>query len=151
VKGRDVGFQTTKEGEFWRILLPGIYTMEVFAEGYKPRDVQFAIVEQNPTLLNVTLTRDVSRRKDVVEPVNPVKVNTKAGKDGKKTATTSTKKQPAASTEFDEDLEDDDVDKKEESEEKEDAPATGLFGLTNPFTKIQNNVKGLLNKIPFFG
>jgi len=23
----------TKEGEFWRILLPGIYTMEVFAEG----------------------------------------------------------------------------------------------------------------------
>ena len=55
VKGRDVGFQTTKEGEFWRILLPGIYTMEVFAEGYQPREVQFAIVEQNPTLLNITL------------------------------------------------------------------------------------------------
>merc|ERR1739838_393586 len=42
VKGRDVGFQTTKEGEFWRILLPGIYSMEVFAEGYQPREVQFA-------------------------------------------------------------------------------------------------------------
>uniref|UniRef100_A0A0K2UK94 Peptidase M14 domain-containing protein n=2 Tax=Lepeophtheirus salmonis TaxID=72036 RepID=A0A0K2UK94_LEPSM len=55
VKGRDVGFQTTKEGEFWRILLPGIYTMEIFAPGYQPREVQFAIVEQNPTLLNVTL------------------------------------------------------------------------------------------------
>ena len=55
VKGRDVGFQTTKEGEFWRILLPGIYTMEVFAEGYQPRELQFAIVEQNPTLLNITL------------------------------------------------------------------------------------------------
>ena len=55
VKGRDVGFQTTKEGEFWRILLPGIYSMEVFAEGYQPREVQFAIVEQNPTLLNITL------------------------------------------------------------------------------------------------
>ena len=55
VKGSDVGFQTTKEGEFWRILLPGIYTMEVFAEGYQPREVQFAIVEQNPTLLNITL------------------------------------------------------------------------------------------------
>ena len=55
VRGRDVGFQTTKEGEFWRILLPGIYTMEVFAEGYAPREVQFAIVEQNPTMLNVTL------------------------------------------------------------------------------------------------
>ena len=55
VRGRDVGFQTTKEGEFWRILLPGIYTMEVFAEGFAPREVQFAIVEQNPTMLNVTL------------------------------------------------------------------------------------------------
>ena len=44
-----------KEGEFWRILLPGIYTMEVFAEGFAPREVQFAIVEQNPTMLNVTL------------------------------------------------------------------------------------------------
>ena len=55
VRGRDVGFQTTKEGEFWRVLLPGIYTMEVFAEGFAPREVQFAIVEQNPTMLNVTL------------------------------------------------------------------------------------------------
>ena len=45
MKGRDVGFQTTKEGEFWRILLPGIYSMEVFAEGFQPREVQFAIVQ----------------------------------------------------------------------------------------------------------
>ena len=29
--------------------------MEVFAEGYAPREVQFAIVEQNPTMLNITL------------------------------------------------------------------------------------------------
>ncbi len=82
VKGRDVGFQTTKEGEFWRILLPGIYTMEVFAEGYKPREVQFAIVEQNPTLLNVTLQRDVkvlSKATDV-----PTKINTKLPKESTK-------------------------------------------------------------------
>ena len=50
-----MGFQTTKEGEFWRILLPGIYTMEVFAEGYLPKEVQFAVIEQNPTLLNITM------------------------------------------------------------------------------------------------
>ena len=55
INGRDVGFQTTKEGEFWRILLPGIYTMEVFAEGYHPKEVQFAVIEQNPTLLNITM------------------------------------------------------------------------------------------------
>ena len=29
--------------------------MEVFAEGFAPREVQFAIVEQNPTMLNITL------------------------------------------------------------------------------------------------
>ncbi|KAH8289675.1 hypothetical protein KR054_009049 [Drosophila jambulina] len=55
IKGRDVGFQTTKYGEFWRILLPGYYKVEVFAEGFAPREVEFVIVEQHPTLLNVTL------------------------------------------------------------------------------------------------
>jgi len=68
VRGRDVGFQTTKEGEFWRILLPGIYTMEVFAEGFAPREVQFAIVEQNPTMLNVTLYQDTPRRDGNANP-----------------------------------------------------------------------------------
>lgn len=29
IKGRDVGFQTTRYGEFWRILLPGVYKLEV--------------------------------------------------------------------------------------------------------------------------
>lgn len=29
VKSRDVSFSTTKYGEFWRILLPGIYKLEV--------------------------------------------------------------------------------------------------------------------------
>ncbi|BFG01665.1 carboxypeptidase M [Drosophila madeirensis] len=55
IKGRDVGFQTTKYGEFWRILLPGYYKAEVFAESFAPREVEFVIVEQHPTLLNVTL------------------------------------------------------------------------------------------------
>ncbi|XP_071445439.1 carboxypeptidase D-like isoform X2 [Hetaerina americana] len=55
VKGRDVGFQTTKYGEFWRILLPGMYKLEVYAEGYIPREMEFGVVEQHPTLLNVTL------------------------------------------------------------------------------------------------
>lgn len=29
VKSRDVSFLTTKYGEFWRILLPGVYKLEV--------------------------------------------------------------------------------------------------------------------------
>lgn len=34
IKGRDVGFQTTKHGEFWRILLPGYYKLEVSGSSY---------------------------------------------------------------------------------------------------------------------
>uniref|UniRef100_A0A8D9DVC0 Carboxypeptidase M n=1 Tax=Cacopsylla melanoneura TaxID=428564 RepID=A0A8D9DVC0_9HEMI len=55
IKSRDVGFQTTKYGEFWRILLPGIYKLEVYADGFAPREIDFMVVEQHPTLLNVTL------------------------------------------------------------------------------------------------
>lgn len=55
IKARDVGFQTTKFGEFWRILLPGLYTLEVYADGYIPRDIEFMVVEEHPTLLNITL------------------------------------------------------------------------------------------------
>ncbi len=45
-----------QEGEFWRVLMPGIYTVEVFAEGFTPREINFAVVEKNPTVLNITLT-----------------------------------------------------------------------------------------------
>ncbi|XP_076250176.1 carboxypeptidase D isoform X4 [Rhynchophorus ferrugineus] len=55
IKTRDVGFQTTKFGEFWRILLPGIYKLEVYADGFVPREVEFMVVDEHPTLLNVTL------------------------------------------------------------------------------------------------
>lgn len=55
IKGRDIGFTTTKYGEFWRVLLPGVYKLEVYADGYVPKDVDFMVVEQHPTLLNVTL------------------------------------------------------------------------------------------------
>lgn len=57
VKSRDVSFLTTKYGEFWRILLPGVYKLEIYANGYLPRDVEFRIVEQHPTSFNVTLYR----------------------------------------------------------------------------------------------
>ncbi|XP_019875798.2 carboxypeptidase M isoform X2 [Aethina tumida] len=62
VKSRDVGFQSTKYGEFWRILLPGVYTLEVYADGYVPRELDFMVVEEHPTLLNVTL--HAAKRKD---------------------------------------------------------------------------------------
>ncbi|ROT83745.1 Carboxypeptidase M [Penaeus vannamei] len=59
IKGRDVGFQTTKYGEYWRVLLPGRYAIEVYAEGFEPREEEFDVVETNPTLLNLTLYKAV--------------------------------------------------------------------------------------------
>ncbi|XP_028171649.1 carboxypeptidase D isoform X2 [Ostrinia furnacalis] len=55
VKGRDVAYHTTKYGEFWRILLPGTYRLDVAADGYLPQEVEFIVVDSHPTLLNVTL------------------------------------------------------------------------------------------------
>jgi hypothetical protein len=77
IRGRDVGFQFVFEGEFWRILLPGIYTMEVYADGFAPREVDFAIVEKNPTVLNITLRREVPRRDG--QPVEDVEEDTSSG------------------------------------------------------------------------
>ncbi|XP_065347148.1 carboxypeptidase D-like isoform X3 [Cloeon dipterum] len=65
VKSREVGFHTTKYGEFWRVLLPGQYILSVFAEGYYPREVEFAVVEQHPTLLNVTLVAGAGKSNNV--------------------------------------------------------------------------------------
>lgn len=56
IKGRNVGFKSSKVGEFWRILLPGVYTMEVYADGYNPTEKQFHVNEGQPTLINVQLT-----------------------------------------------------------------------------------------------
>ncbi|XP_061391276.1 carboxypeptidase D-like [Musca vetustissima] len=72
IKGRDVGFQTTKHGEFWRILLPGYYKLEVFAEGYSPREIEFVVVEQHPTLLNVTLSPSKRTEGGSLSPISPL-------------------------------------------------------------------------------
>jgi len=32
VKGREVGFHSTKYGEFWRVLMPGVYKISVSFE-----------------------------------------------------------------------------------------------------------------------
>lgn len=50
VKGRDVGFQTTKYGEFWRILLPGVYKLEV--RNAHHGNIAMLYVENTLTLLN---------------------------------------------------------------------------------------------------
>ena len=55
IKGRDISFKSSKRGEFWRILLPGIYTIVVSADGYQNLSQKFSVEEGRITLLNVQL------------------------------------------------------------------------------------------------
>ncbi|XP_070385741.1 adipocyte enhancer-binding protein 1-like [Dermacentor albipictus] len=45
VRGRPVGFWTSDQGEFWRMLRPGDYMVVASAPGYLPAAARFAVVE----------------------------------------------------------------------------------------------------------
>ncbi|CAG0900709.1 unnamed protein product [Darwinula stevensoni] len=55
IRNREIGFETTKFGEFWRILLPGVYVLEVYKDGYEPVEREFQVLEDRPTLINITM------------------------------------------------------------------------------------------------
>lgn len=57
VRGRHHGFNTTADGEYWRILLNGSYILQVSAEGYQPHEESFEVMGDEATVLNVTLRR----------------------------------------------------------------------------------------------
>ncbi|CAG2114641.1 unnamed protein product, partial [Medioppia subpectinata] len=56
IKERDIAFKSSKRGEFWRILLPGVYTLVITADGYNSLEQQFTVEEGRITILNVQLT-----------------------------------------------------------------------------------------------
>ncbi|KAH7981622.1 carboxypeptidase D [Rhipicephalus sanguineus] len=45
IRERNVGFRSTDQGEFWRLLQPGNYTLVVSAKGYLPTAVRVNVVE----------------------------------------------------------------------------------------------------------
>lgn len=48
-----------KNGEFWRLLLPGNYNLTIEAEGFEPHSEEITITEQDKVLrLDVTLMHD---------------------------------------------------------------------------------------------
>ncbi|EEC04723.1 carboxypeptidase m, putative [Ixodes scapularis] len=55
IHNRTVGFRTNERGEFWRILLPGSYTLLASADGYLPAAVDFQVVSKQATTLEVKL------------------------------------------------------------------------------------------------
>lgn len=55
VEGRNFGVKTTPLGEFWRVLMPGFYTIEVNGDGYAPFKQDFQVLDGRKTTLEVTL------------------------------------------------------------------------------------------------
>ncbi|XP_068085005.1 carboxypeptidase D [Anabrus simplex] len=43
IDGREISFNSTKKGEFWRILLPGNYTLIVTAKNYRNESIPFEV------------------------------------------------------------------------------------------------------------
>lgn len=55
IKGRKIPFRASSRGEFWRILLPGSYVLQVLADGYTPYEKAFEVQDGQITYLNVEL------------------------------------------------------------------------------------------------
>lgn len=59
IKDREFYFRTSQRGEFWRILMPGSYTLQLSADGYEPVEKDFIISPKNVTVLKLTMIADV--------------------------------------------------------------------------------------------
>uniref|UniRef100_A0A914W539 Peptidase M14 carboxypeptidase A domain-containing protein n=1 Tax=Plectus sambesii TaxID=2011161 RepID=A0A914W539_9BILA len=60
VKGRELAkFSSTRAGEYWRILLPGNYRIIVAADGYSQQAFDVRVFDDEPTLINLTLSHHV--------------------------------------------------------------------------------------------
>uniref|UniRef100_A0A0R3RU60 Peptidase_M14 domain-containing protein n=1 Tax=Elaeophora elaphi TaxID=1147741 RepID=A0A0R3RU60_9BILA len=60
-QGQGKNITTTDEGEFWRILLPGIYTVLVSHQKYLPQSFNVIVDEGPAKLVNVTLAQQLCR------------------------------------------------------------------------------------------
>lgn len=55
IKGRNVSFRGSNRGEYWRILLPGSYVLQVNADGYHPSETSFEVRDGQVSYVNVEL------------------------------------------------------------------------------------------------
>ena len=55
IKGRSIPFTTTHQGEFWRLLLPGEYTLEISADKYESTEKQFVVSRGQITEIYITM------------------------------------------------------------------------------------------------
>ena len=58
VKGRDHSIHSVDDGDYWRLLVPGTYTLEVSAEGYNTATVEVKVNEGPASEVDITLLHD---------------------------------------------------------------------------------------------
>lgn len=57
IEGRNVHFKASGRGEFWRILMPGSYSLQVSKEGFETVEKDFEVQDGQITYVNVELPK----------------------------------------------------------------------------------------------
>lgn len=73
IENRAKKIKTSKDGDFWRLLVPGNYTLRVAKRKYKNIKMRVTVRPDQATIVNVTLSR--KKTNDFVEDSRPVKAN----------------------------------------------------------------------------
>ncbi|XP_076332495.1 carboxypeptidase D-like isoform X1 [Tachypleus tridentatus] len=55
IERRNMSFCSTKNGEYWRILLPGNYTIQAYMKGFAVTEAHFSVMNNQMTYLNLTM------------------------------------------------------------------------------------------------
>ncbi|XP_076364413.1 carboxypeptidase D-like isoform X3 [Tachypleus tridentatus] len=55
IKGHSIGFHSTQKGEYWRILVPGTYVLEAYADGFRPTEVEFEVLKGDVAMVNLSM------------------------------------------------------------------------------------------------
>ena len=58
IADRSKDIKTTNKGEYWRLLLPGNYTVTVEAEGYLSKQVDIVVAGNQVGIINFDMQRD---------------------------------------------------------------------------------------------
>ena len=60
IVGRDNPIYTTENGEYWRLLSPGLYTVAVYTDKFEPAKATVEVAPSGKTTLDFTLQRSTS-------------------------------------------------------------------------------------------
>lgn len=72
IENRAKKIKTSKDGDFWRLLVPGNYTVRVAKRKYKNTKLRVTVNPDQATVVNITLVSKSSRNLNRCRPVKTV-------------------------------------------------------------------------------